>query len=151
MPNIAQSSINKARLTLKSQDVTSPKLGSVHVKMNTTTESNSSRHPQLYSFEAALFLEDTLSDIKPFGYVTIPAVKAESEFTTIIDQDMNITDQEQFARYNGMVLASETYRVAIRGRIPLKEGGLPKTTVDFNHVIESKGKPYARTPVHAKR
>jgi hypothetical protein len=107
--------------------------------MNTTTESNSSRHPQLYSFEAALFLEDTLPDIKPFGYVTIPAAKAESEFTTIVDQEMEIVDQEQFARYNSRVLTSETYRVAIRGRIPLKQGGLPKTTVNFNHVIESKG------------
>lgn len=139
MPNIAQKSINKARLTLESQSVTSPKPGSVHVKMNTTTESNSSRHPQLYSFKAALFLEDTKPDIKPFGYIQIPDVKATSEFTTIVDQEMEIVDQEQFARYNGLVLASETYRVAIRGRIPLKEGGLPKTTVDFNHVIESKG------------
>ena len=80
-----------------------------------------------------------MPDIKPFGYIEIPAVKAESEFTTIIDQEMEIVDQEQFARYNALVLGSETYRVAIRGRIPLKEGGFPKTTVNFNHVIESKG------------
>jgi len=139
MPNIAQKSINNARLFLESQEVTSPKPDSVHVRMNTTTESNSSRHPQLYSFRAALFLEDTMPDIKPFGYIEIPAAKAESEFTTIVDQEMEIVDQEQFARYNGMVLASETYRVAIRGRIPLKQGDLPKTTVNFNHVIESKG------------
>ena len=139
MPNVAQKNINNARLFLESQEVTSPRPGSVHVKMNTTTESRSSRHPQLYSFEAALFLEDTTPDIKPFGYIQIPDAKAESEFTTIIDQDMEIVDQEQFARYNGMVLASETYRVALRGRLPLKEGRLPKTTVDFNHVIESKG------------
>ena len=140
MPKIAQDSINDARLTLESQEVTSPRQGAVHVKMNTTTESNSSRHPQLYSFKAALFLEDTLPDIKPFGYIEIPGSKAKSEFTTIIDQDMEIVDQEQFARYNGLVLGSETYRVGLRGRIPLMEGSLPKTTVDFNHVIESKGK-----------
>jgi hypothetical protein len=139
MPKVAQKNINNARLSLESQEVTSPRPGTVHVTMNTTTESRSSRHPQLYSFKAALFLEDTKPDIKPFGYIEIPAAKAESVFSILIDQDMEIVDQEQFARYNGMVLASETYRVGLKGRIPLKEGSLPKTTVDFNHVLESKG------------
>jgi hypothetical protein len=139
MPNIAQKGINDARLTLEAQVVTAPTPKSIHVMMNTTTESDSSYHPQLYSFRAALFLEDTEPDIKPFGYVNIPAVKTRDTFSTVIDQDMEIVDQEQFARYNKMVLLSESYRVGLRGRVPLKEGGLPKTTVDFNHVITSKG------------
>ncbi|KIW04146.1 uncharacterized protein PV09_04954 [Verruconis gallopava] len=139
IPNIAQKAINEASLTLESQVVTFPQPDSIHVMMNTTVTNPSSYHPQLYSFQAALFLEDTEPDIKPFGYIEIPAAKAESTFSSIINQQMNITDQEQFARYNQLVLSSETYRVALRGRIPLKEGGLPKTTVNFNHVVESKG------------
>ena len=37
---------------------------------------DSKYHPQLYPFEVAFFLEDTEPDIKPFGYLDIPAVKA---------------------------------------------------------------------------
>jgi hypothetical protein len=139
VPNIAQKGINDARLSLEAQVVTSPTSDSINVMMNTTTENGNSYHPQLYSFKAALFLEDTEPDIKPFGYINIPAVKATKQFTTIVNQNMTIVDQEQFARYNQLVLTSETYRVGLRGRVPLKEGGLPKTTIDFNHVITSKG------------
>jgi hypothetical protein len=148
MPNIAQKGINDARLTLEAQAVTSPTPNSVHLLMNTTSHSDSSYHPQLYPFRAALFLEDTEPDIKPFGYLDMPAVKAAKTVTIVVNQDMEIADQDQFARYNKLVLTSDTYRVAIRGRVPLKEGGLPKTTVDFNHVVTSKGTSGKELPYH---
>jgi len=84
-------------------------------------------------------LEDTEPNIKPFGYLNIPATKATKTATIIVNQELEIKDAAEFARYNQLVLTSETYRVAQRGRMGLKEMAFPKTTVDFNKVVISKG------------
>lgn len=139
MPQIAQKGINDAYLVLENQIVTNPRPGAVHVFMNISSHSSSMYHPQLYSSNVSLFLEDTEPNIKPFGYLTIPAIVASKVATIIVDQDLVIVDQDQFARYNARVLQSETYRVAQRSRMQLKEMAFPKTTVDFNKVIVSKG------------
>ena len=139
MPSIAQKGINDAWLTLESQIVTNPTPNAVHVRMNTTSHSKNMYHPWLDEFRASLFLENTEPDIKPFGYLNIPRVKADATATIIVDQDMEIADPDQFAAYNLMVLQSQTYRVAMRGKVGLKEGSFPKTTVNFNKVITSNG------------
>lgn len=139
MPNIAQNGINAAQLTLESQLVTEPTPNSVRLNMVTISKSSSPFHPWLDEMKAALFLEDTLPDIKPFGYITIPRVNAIATARIPVDQVMEIADQDQFAEYNKRVMQNEYYRVAIRGRTGLKEGGFPKTTINFNKVITSKG------------
>jgi len=139
MPNIAQNGINDAQLVMTSQVVSNPTPSAVHLNMQTISKSKSMFHPMLDEFKAALFLESTEPDIKPFGYITIPRLKATAEATVSVDQQMEIVDQDQFAAYNLLVLKSDTYRVAVRGRTGLKEGGFPKTQVNFNKVITSKG------------
>ena len=90
-------------------------------------------------FEAALFLESTLPDIEPFGYITIPRKKYEDETVVKIDQMVEITSLEQFTRYNQLVLGSEEFRIAVRGRTDLEISGFPETTIDFNKVATMKG------------
>ncbi|KAF2435655.1 hypothetical protein EJ08DRAFT_283996 [Tothia fuscella] len=141
MPNIAQNGINGAELFLESQVVTNPTPQSVQVQMVTISKSKSPFHPWLDGFRAALYLEDsgTGDKIKPFGYIDVPRTKADATARIVVQQKLDIVDQEQFVEYNKRVTLSETYRVGIRGRPGLKEGGFPKTNVNFNKIITSKG------------
>lgn len=141
MPNISQKGIDDAKLDLKSQVVTNPRSGAVHINMVTTAENKMVFHPTLDEFKAALFLENTLPDMKPFGYITIPKLHAGRMETITIDQELEVVDPQQFALYNIAVLNSETYRVAVRGRTNLHLGAFPVVKVNFNKVITSKGMP----------
>lgn len=91
-------------------------------------------------FVVSLFLEDTEPTIIPFGYLTIPQTKVTAASTIVVDQVMQIVDVDQFARYNLLVLQSKQYRVGLRGRMGLKQGGFLKINVDFNKVITTPGK-----------
>jgi hypothetical protein len=126
---------------MKSQVATDPKPNSIHLQMVTESKSDSPFHPWLDEFKAALFLETTEPNITPFGYITIPRVKANAVSKITVDQVMEITNLDQFAEYNKRVMSGKSYRVAIRGRTGLKEGAFPKTTINFNKVIESQGMP----------
>jgi hypothetical protein len=139
MPNIAQKGIDDSKLDLKSQVVTNPRSGVVHINMVTTAENKNIFHPTLDEFQAALFLENTEPNIKPFGYITIPRLHAGALETITIDQELQIADPEQFGLYNIAVLNSDNYRVAVRGRTNLHLGAFPVVKVNFNKVITSKG------------
>jgi len=99
--------------------------------------------PTMDAFQAALFLEDTEPDIKPFGYITIPSLHVQKENPVVIDQELEIIDHEQFARYTTLVMQSETYRLAVRGQTDLHLGALPTSKVNFNKVMTSQGNPLA--------
>lgn len=139
MPNIAQKGIDDSELDLKSQVVSNPRPGAVHINMVTTARNKNVFHPTLDEFKAALFLENTEPDIKPFGYITIPKLHAGSLETITIDQELEVIDPVQFGLYNIAVLNSETYRVAVRGKTNLHLGAFPVVSVNFNKVITSKG------------
>jgi len=139
MPSIAQNGINDSELFLESEVVSNPSEKAVNIHMVTISKSKSMYHPWLDEFKAALFLENTEPDIKPFGYITIPRMQATATARVTVDQVLDIVDSDQFAAYNLLVLKSETYRVALRGRTGLKEGSFPKTNVNFNKVVTSKG------------
>lgn len=139
MPNIAQRGINDAELDLESQVVTNPRPGVVHINMTTISHNKMIFHPTLDAFNASLFLENTMPDIKPFGYITIPKLTARASTPVVVDQELVIADQDQFAKYNIMVLNSATYRVAVRGKTNLHLGAFPVVPVNFNKVITSKG------------
>ncbi|KAF2397606.1 hypothetical protein EJ06DRAFT_481937 [Trichodelitschia bisporula] len=138
IPNIAQNGINDAELELESQVVMDPTPDSVQLAMTTISKSKSSFEPWLDSFEAALFLEGP-EPIQPFGYITIPRVKATHRSIIFVNQTLEIKNLRQFEEYNKVVMNSETYRVGIRGRMGLKQGGFPKTNVNFNKIVTSKG------------
>ncbi|KAF2146601.1 uncharacterized protein K452DRAFT_314850 [Aplosporella prunicola CBS 121167] len=135
----AQSEMNKATIEIGYQGISNPKSNSIHLRLNTTVESHTSYHPDLEAFNASLFLENTEPDIKPFGYITIPKTHVESNNKINIDQELPVTDMDQFFAYNKMVINSEEFRLAVRGKPKLKLGGLPKYKVNYNKVVTMKG------------
>ncbi|KAF2836279.1 hypothetical protein M501DRAFT_910422, partial [Patellaria atrata CBS 101060] len=138
-PNIAQRDTNRSTLEIVEQQTLDPKPNSIRMVMHSKAYNPGDHHPQFDAFNASLFLEDTLPDIKPFGYITIPPVKANAEADIYVDQVMEIVDMEQWTAFNKRVVLSEELRLAIRGKPKLKQGGLPKTTVNYNKVTTIKG------------
>lgn len=138
-PNKAQDQVNDARLEITEQEIYDPTPDSFGLRQTAVTYSDSDDHPTLDEFEAALFLESTLPDIEPFGYITIPRKKYEDKTVVEIDQNVEITSLEQFTQYNQIVLGTEEFRIAVRGRTDLELGALPETTIDFNKVATMKG------------
>ncbi|KAI9679922.1 MAG: hypothetical protein M1817_004937 [Caeruleum heppii] len=138
-PNIAQKGVNESTLEIKSMQLTNPTSTSFRLQQEEVLRSDSKYHPQLDSFNASLFLESTLPDIKPFAYVQVPAVKSTGEVSFTLDQVVEIADLEQFTEYTKLVVDSEEYRLAIRGRPVLHQGSFPETTVDYNEVVTLKG------------
>lgn len=139
VPHKGQKEVNKADIEVTYQGISDPQPNSFHLVLNNEVTSTSSYHPTLSSFNASLFLEDTLPDIKPFGYITIPSVKSESETQVDVEQDVEVADMDQFIAYNKLVITSEEFRLAVRGRPSVKLDGLPSFDVDYNKVITMKG------------
>jgi len=139
MPSIAQSQLNSATLSLYQQIVTGATPNSVHLHLVTISQSNSTFHPTIEAFNASLFLEDTEPNIIPFGYLEVPQTQSLSTKYVVVDQEFTITNMDQFIAYNKLILQSDTYRVAMRGKTTLKEEAFPAAHVNFNKVITSPG------------
>ena len=138
-PRFAQKELNKSQLELRKQVISNPQADSIDLDIVTATLSNSSHHPTLDSFEADLFLENTLPDYKPFGRITIPSLRADHETLATINQTMKIIDMTQFINYCKMIMGSEEYRLALRGKVSLHQGSLPTAHLDFDKIITAKG------------
>lgn len=143
----AQGELNKATLEVAYQGVSHPTPDSFHLSLNTNVVSHSSHHPDLESFNASLFLEDTEPNITSFGSITIPEVHVEAEFPVSVDQDVFITNMDQFIAYNKLVFNSDEFRLALRGKTAVKLSGLPKYNVDYNKVVTMKGKKQENWPL----
>ena len=140
VPRKAQKDVNNSWLQIRSIMLTDPTPSSAHLHQEQVLLSDSSFPPYLDTFNASLFLEETLPNIKPFGYVMVPAVHSTGASPSTMDQIMQIINLDQFTKYTTLVLNSEEYRLAVRGRVGLKQRGLRKITVDYNEVVTLKGK-----------
>jgi hypothetical protein len=141
---MAQHDLNRATITVIEQIISDPTPNSIHLKMVTNSHNPSIFTPTLDEFKAALFLENTEPNIKPFGYIKIPKLHALKDSKVVVSQLLEIADMEQFIEYNKLVTQSVKYRVAMRGRTKLHLGGLPTVGVNFNKVVETEGKPFLR-------
>jgi len=99
--------------------------------------SRSSFHPQLDAFNASVYLPGSSA---PIMSIEIPAVKSQDgAVTTIKGQHITIADVEGFTKYTAAVLGMETVTFLIQGKTGLKEGSLPKTTVNYNKTVTMTG------------
>lgn len=98
-------------------------------------ENNSQYHPQLDAFNASLSLDGG----KPYAYIQIPQVHATKLATTIVDQDVQITDLHAFTEYNVNVLKNETVKVDVKGKTPLHEMRFPTSNVNYDETVTMKG------------
>ncbi|KAI9845826.1 MAG: hypothetical protein M1837_004506 [Sclerophora amabilis] len=138
-PKIAQDGVDGSVVDIESMILSEPTPTSFHLKQEQFIRSNNTYHPRLDSFNASLFLEDTLPDIKPFAYIQLPPIQSGDRVPMSLDQTVQIADLEQFTKYSTLVMNSEEYRLGIRGRVGLHEMAFPVTTVDYNEVVTLKG------------
>ncbi|KAI9794177.1 MAG: hypothetical protein M1816_006102 [Peltula sp. TS41687] len=139
IPRIAQRDVRNSRLEIRSMVLTDPTRDSFHLRLEELLHSDSNYHPILDAFNASLFLEDTMPDIKPFALIEVPRIRSEDVTPITIDQSVGIADLDQFTRYTKLVMNSEEYRLAIRGSTGLHQKGLRKINVDYNEVVTLKG------------
>lgn len=135
IPRIAQHEINASSLEVTSQEVTNPSATGIHLKLDTVIRSDSSFHPVIDPFRAALSLKGQ----SPFLYIDIPQTKSQAETFVTVDQDATFVSNESFTQYTKAVLASETFEVYLDGETHLKLSGLPKMSVKYNKVVTMKG------------
>jgi hypothetical protein len=125
--------------------ILNPTPNSFDLELTDILTSHSKYKPQLDAFNASLYLEN--SDTA-FAHIEIPAMKAVSVVKTTIKQTVQIADMDQYTQYAKTVLSSEEYTMVLKGRGGLKEGGFPKTDVDYNKKITMKGIPLSHQPRH---
>jgi len=141
-PNIAQGDVNDATLTIDNQVVSNPTKDSIHLKIDSVSHSDSMFHPELDSFRASLSYcksDDPASAQPPFGHITIPSSIAGEDVPITVEQDMKITNMDEFIKYNIAVLTEEKFHILVSGDLDLHEGSLPTTTVDYDKVVTMKG------------
>lgn len=122
------------------QGIADPRPNSIQLTLKTSIISHSSYTPIVDSFNGSFFLENTEPNIKPFGYVEVPRTQAEAVTNVTVQQRMAIADMDQFIAFNKVVMNSEEFRVALRGKTQVELNGLPHYDVDYNKVATMKGK-----------
>ncbi|KAF1912574.1 hypothetical protein BDU57DRAFT_370374 [Ampelomyces quisqualis] len=135
IPKIAQDEINASTLEVISEEVSEPTPNGVHLKLQSVIRSNSSFHPTVDSFVAALSLEGQ----EPFVYIQIPETKSKAETQVYVDQYVNFTSLEAFSTYTKAVMGAETLNMHMSGKTQVHLQGLPAMDVNFNKVISVKG------------
>lgn len=134
-PRISQHHINNSKLIIESLVLSAPTATSFHLLQNATTTNGSPYHPRLDSFNASI----SLSDHSPYGYIQIPKIHATARATSIVDQEVQITDLAAFTEYTKAVLGGEEVKVIVKGRTKLHEMKFPDTTVDYDKTVTMKG------------
>lgn len=95
----------------------------------------------LDSFDAKLYMEDTLPDFKTFGRLQAPELSVPPyEFYKIYDYIYPSDDQRaEFIRFLRRLLEETEVKVGMRGNTMMKMKGLPKYTVNWNKTLTFRG------------
>ncbi|KAF9252500.1 hypothetical protein LCP9604111_26 [Penicillium roqueforti] len=135
-PKIAQDAVNDSTLAITEMILSDPTPDSFYLEQRQVLGSKSSYHPQIYAFNSSVSLAGAAA---PFAYVTVPAVQSKDGAEIHFEQRVDLTDTDAFADYTTAVMLNEEVSLNIYGRPGLKQGGLPKTTVDYNKTVVMKG------------
>jgi hypothetical protein len=135
-PKIAQHDVNDSTLNITSMVISNPTPESFSLKQTQIIGSDSSYHPKIYAFEAAVSL---VGAAVPFATVMVPSVKSKDGAELIVEQTVDLSNASAFGDYATAVMLNEVVSLNIYGRPGLKEGGLPKSTVTYNKTVAMKG------------
>ncbi|KAL2053437.1 hypothetical protein ABVK25_006431 [Lepraria finkii] len=134
-PHISQHDINGSTLTIQSLVLSSPTPDSFHLVQTSVIGNGSPYHPNLDAFNASLSLDGRA----PYAYIEIPQVHATAQATTVVDQDVSITDLDAFTDYNIAVLQNEDVKLDVKGKTALHEMRFPTNTVNYDKAVTMKG------------
>ena len=132
---------------MQSLILSNPTPDSFHLVQTSVIGNGSPYHPNLDAFNASLSLDGRV----PYAYIEVPAVHAEAQATTVVDQDVTITDLDAFIDYNINVLQNEEVKLDVKGRTGLHEMSFPTTHVDYDKTATMKGLYSFSIPIHPKR
>lgn len=139
VPALGQAGVNQASVELVNMVAAAPRPDRLHLGLEALLRSDNIFHPTIRPFDTALFLEDTMPDIKPFGHVTIPQLVSKKRVAINLETDLLIENMEQFTRYISNLVSLPEARLAMRGKPSVKLGALPAFNVDFNKVVTQRG------------
>lgn len=146
-PRLARNQIKDSKLNVTSMTILNPTPDSVDMSFQQVFISDSKYHPTLYPFNASFYLLDGANN-PPFASIQTPQIQAgNGVVSNVPSQKVNITHLNEFTRYVLLSLASEEFTIALRGRGDLKQGILPKTTVDYDTNITMKGNDPSSVPL----
>jgi hypothetical protein len=136
IPKKAQHEINSSTLEVTSQEITSPNSDGIHLKLESVIKSDSSYHPTIDGFRAALTIDPHQG---PFVYIDIPQAKSDAETHISVEQDLKFTSLDAFTSYTRTVLSAEAFDVHLDGKTKVHLKGLPGMKVNYNKVVRMKG------------
>ncbi|CAG7915748.1 unnamed protein product [Penicillium olsonii] len=135
-PKIAQDAVNDSTLDIKEMVISVPTPDSFHLSQKQILGSDSSYHPQIFAFDAAVSLGGGAA---PFTTVTVPGVKSNDGVEINVDQDVDLSDSDAFGDFATAVMMKKEVLLNIYGRPKLQQGSLPKTTVTYNKTVAMNG------------
>ena len=104
--------------------------------IESTFTSNSKSHANLDAFNTSFYLPD--SDTSFVSFET-PALKTSEATQVHIDQRVPLDNPEEFVKYCIATFKEKAYSYSLQGKGGLKLGGLPKTTIKYNQVVDLTG------------
>lgn len=116
--------------------ISNPTPSSITLNQTQKIGTDSSFHPQIYSFAAAVSL---LGAAVPFSTVQVPAVKSQDGAEVVVSQVLDLGNASAFGDFAKAVMLNEVVELSISGKPDLKEGGLPKIQVDYDKTVSLKG------------
>ncbi|RAL02376.1 DUF3712 domain-containing protein [Aspergillus ibericus CBS 121593] len=134
-PKIAQHLVNESNLTVSMMDLSDPSPTSFVLNQTNIIGTNSSFHPTIYSFSGGV----SLAGLAAFAHVQIPKFNAHNGVVVEVNQRVNLTNETAFADFCRAAIMSEEFQLNVYGRPGLKQGGLPKKPVTYNHTATMKG------------
>ncbi|KAJ5103916.1 hypothetical protein N7532_004445 [Penicillium argentinense] len=135
-PKIAQRDVNDSTLDITSMVISDPTPDSFQLNQTQVIGSDSSYHPQIYAFNAAVSLAGAAA---PFTTVRVPGVKSEDGAEIEVVQKVDLSDVDAFGDYAKAVMLNEEVSLNIYGEPELRQGSLPKTKVTYNKTVTMKG------------
>ncbi|KAG0135049.1 hypothetical protein HOY82DRAFT_583845 [Tuber indicum] len=140
LPAVGQKELDKTVLNLHSFTILDPSPTSLLLSLNSTITGAGgiAAHSRLDPMEVIFFLENH-KPIQPFMSLQLPGIKGGSSVPVITTNvTTEITSVPALTEFSASLLASETLRVAIRGRTTLRVGKL-QTKVNYNEAVTIKG------------
>ncbi|KAI5776530.1 hypothetical protein EDC01DRAFT_681953 [Geopyxis carbonaria] len=140
IPAVAQKKINETELEVHSFEIRDPTPESFVVSLNATITGGGgiASNAHLDAMDVVLFIEGH-DPIQPIMTLPVDAIDGGDSIPVIRkDYKVEIKNEGALDEFSKLLMDSETFRVAMRGRTKLSLGSI-HTHIDYNEVVTLKG------------